>query len=167
MVQARAWHIFMLTFGLFLIYDLCFDLFSNDIHTYLLGKNIAGVVCSFFVLAWIWGVRNALQDKISVSLRQYNLLFRLFFVFVCVYLLSMEFYFLIYGVFPQSLTLLICHLLAILFLAGAMLLLSRDLVLAESNKRPIAEEYFRVFVLILIFPIGIWFIQKRINRLFL
>jgi len=56
------------------------------------------------------------------------------------------------------------HLLAMFCLFYLLYFVSKSLVLAETCKPASFNEYAGLFFLIWVFPIGVWFIQPRINR---
>jgi hypothetical protein len=67
---------------------------------------------------------------------------------------------LLFGVFfALSLFALVCGIYDINFV-------SKALAMAETGRPQVHSDYSGIFFLFLFFPIGVWFIQPRINRLY-
>jgi hypothetical protein len=58
------------------------------------------------------------------------------------------------------------HLACMVCLFYLLYFVSRNLVLAETGKPVSFYEYAGPFFLLWFFPIGVWFIQPKVNRLF-
>jgi hypothetical protein len=58
------------------------------------------------------------------------------------------------------------HFFAMFCLFYDLYFVSKNLVMVETGKRVTFYDYAGPFFLIWFFPIGIWFIQPRINRLY-
>ena len=58
------------------------------------------------------------------------------------------------------------HLLAMLCMFYNVYFVAKALVLAESAKRASFSDYALLFFLLWFFPIGIWMVQPRVNRLY-
>src|SRR5690606_3673630 len=54
---------------------------------------------------------------------------------------------------------------ALLTLFYCLSFLAKAIVQAERTNKITSAEYFSEFIMALMFPIGIWFLQPRINRL--
>jgi hypothetical protein len=83
-----------------------------------------------------------------------------------VFLMPVYFLFIVKGVFPES---IVFHLLQLVFLASYVychIYVSRLLKSVELGKRVQVADFFGDFILILFFPIGVWIIQPRVNKLF-
>lgn len=59
-----------------------------------------------------------------------------------------------------------CHFLSIFALFYLIYQLSYSLRCVELQRKPKFEEYLPEFVLFWVFPIGLWFLQPRINKIF-
>lgn len=67
---------------------------------------------------------------------------------------------------PLIALILLFHLFAMFCIFYGLYFVSKSLVLAETGKPASFYDYAGPFFLIWFFPIGIWFTQPRINRLF-
>ena len=57
------------------------------------------------------------------------------------------------------------HIVASLFIFSSIWTSAKAIVLAESHKKQKFDRYIGTFFLLWFFPIGIWFVQPRLNRL--
>ena len=57
------------------------------------------------------------------------------------------------------------HIVATLFLFSCMWTCAKSIVLAETQRKQNFNRYIGTFLLLWFFPIGIWFVQPRLNRL--
>lgn len=65
-----------------------------------------------------------------------------------------------------SIIIIPCHLLAIFAILYSFYVLAKLLKTAEKQRESDFEDFIAEFFFFWIFPIGIWFIQPRINKLF-
>jgi hypothetical protein len=66
---------------------------------------------------------------------------------------------------PQQ-AILPLHLLALISFLYLQIFVSKNLVSAETGKSASFSAYLGTSLLIWFWPIGVWFVQPRINRLF-
>ena len=59
------------------------------------------------------------------------------------------------------------HIIATLFLFSCLWTCAKTVVVAESQELLKADRYIGTFFMLWFFPIGIWFVQPRLNRLLL
>ncbi|AWW32016.1 hypothetical protein DN752_18790 [Echinicola strongylocentroti] len=142
--------------------------------------NLAGLligVITFYL--WIWSVilhlSKAMDTKKITASSTFSLALLVSFVFGILAL----FYFHTGGIMSKdfidqkdiveespSLTIILA---IILFISLSLLLISLNhlaylLVMAERNREPHKTEYFSEFIMALVFPIGLWFLQPRIQK---
>ena len=116
-------------------------------------------------LSWLWAVGSFLTTVVQPALR-FKTRFLVFSVsYSSVYAFGA-------GMIFQSLnTTLIAviiplHLFAMYCIFYCLTFVAKNLVKAETGKRVTFYDYAGPFFLLWFFPIGVWFIQPRINRLY-
>ena len=82
-------------------------------------------------------------------------------LFAGIYILIIDYY---YGTrIPKSVYPF--HIVASLFIFSSIWTSAKAIVLAETKKIQTFDRYIGTFFLLWFFPIGIWFVQPRLNRL--
>ena len=169
-VRAKHWQIFLLLIGPCLIAQLAL---ANSIATpmasvedfdrtaRILGAfTLAVMVC---LMGWFWSVGSLLTSVIPEQQRLPLLRLRLSLIYPAVYI---TYFFATLSVSsPPSALIIPFHLLAMFCMFYNLYFISKSLVLAETDKAAGFYEYSGPFFLIWFFPIGLWIIQPRINRL--
>jgi hypothetical protein len=156
---ARHWQLFLLMVGLSIIGDLFTTL---SVFT-LLSMGV--------YLAWLWALAINLQRVIPPAIKMKTLIFKIFCIVPIVYL-PWAFY----NIFNLPIedshiddlftTPVICaHLLTMVSVFYCMYFAAKTVRTAELQRKVIIDEYATVFLMIGFFPIGIWLLQPRVNRL--
>jgi len=169
-LRAKHWQIFLLLFGMFCVAGFVSFTEARALSAGSLG--IAGLL-SWVVLGlaqlsfavWLWSLGSFLTSIMHPALR---LSLRFFgFALVCA-----PVYLFVFNVFFQDLTPLMLvfvfplHLLAMFCLVYSLYFVSKSLVSAERGEPVSFSNYAGALFLIWFFPIGIWIVQPRVNRLY-
>ena len=171
-VRAPNWQIFLLVFGLYFGSSVGF-LFWNlpaahsekllDVPELLSGIIVALGVVPFFL--WFWAMGSFLNTAVSVEHRPRMR----FFGFALVYPL---FYFVLFFASfevasPMLWTVIFpLHMLAMVCMFYLLYFVSKSLALVELARSVSFYDYAGPFFLLWFFPIGIWIIQPRLNRIY-
>jgi hypothetical protein len=164
-VSAKHWQLFLIIFGEFALAGiLSIGPLSSD-HEGLVGFWLPAitlsVAMSIYAILWIWSYGSFLSSVTPEAIRLKLWFFRIAVISPFLYLpvsniepVSIWNWFL-----PFDLFCLFCALYAAFFVA-------RSLILAETGKHGTFTDCLLTFLLLWLWPIGIWFFQPRINRLF-
>jgi hypothetical protein len=171
-LRAKSWQIFLLLFGLMLIAQVTVIASFPDgrnspesIRNSLLLFGFMTALFMFCYLGWIWSVGSFLNSSVLAALRMRMGWFR----FAAIYPAA---YFFVFIAFFQAPNLdvfaiiLPLHLLAMFCMFYNLYFVSKNLVLAETGKQASFYNFAGPLFLIWFFPIGIWFVQPRINRIY-
>jgi hypothetical protein len=171
-VRAKHWQIFSMFLGMFVVTEAA--TFGSLVApakspeeatvTMLLTAALTALWMLCF-LSWLWAVGSFLTTVVQPALR-FRTRFLLFSViYSSVYAFGAGMIFqslnttLIGVVIPLRLFAMYCIFYCLVFVA-------KNLVMAESGKRATFYDYAGPFFLLWFFPIDVWFIQPRINRLY-
>jgi len=122
------------------------------------------VVFMLFFLGWFWSMGSFLTSIIAKPQRLPIRYFRLTLIYPAIYV---AFFFTTFSASkPPSALIIPFHLLAMFCMFYNLYFVSKSLVLAETGRAASFYDYAGPFFLTWFFPIGIWVIQPRINRLF-
>ncbi|MEM6299353.1 MAG: hypothetical protein AAF740_11760 [Bacteroidota bacterium] len=132
------------------------------------------IIPSITLLGWLWSVTVGLQNRQPETVRMKTLWFKVFFftplVTIALFILGMtygreladligsSFHIALVILFHSSLAFLGFSVIAIPYFVAQSLKIAEKESVSSFSK--FAKEYF----LILFFPIGIWFLQPRVNQ---
>ena len=181
-LKAKHWQIFILTFGLpFLIQIIVMPiaLTGNDPSIIM---NVFPIIMILFIggmLGWLWSVGIGLQDKIPDDLKMKTGAFKTFIIFPVVYLLlilifmssvaggAME-----NGTEPNdtligsmAAVIIPLHLFAMFCMFYSLYFVAKTFKTVELQREVTFSDYAGEFFMIWFFPIGIWIIQPKINKM--
>jgi hypothetical protein len=163
-LRAKHWQIFILVFVVYLVGQLALVgaiMFSK-------GGLLAGLVMTLSTLGlfvWFWSLGSYFNSIVRPELRMKSGFFR-------VALIYPPFYFVFFiasfessspGLFKLIIPL---HLFAMVCMFYLLYFVSKSLVLAETSKPALFYDYAGPFFLLWFFPIGIWIVQPKVNRLY-
>jgi hypothetical protein len=171
-LRARHWQIFLLFFGIGYVGGtaaLLFPLVTAQSPEELLKINfrfgVVTVLFMFCLVAWLWSMGSFLNSIVKPTLRlrlgffRFALLYPTLYIFMFLTLFGTTNLALLALIFPM-------HFFAMFCLFYDLYFVSKSLALAETCKLASFYDYGRSFFLLWFFPIGVWFIQPRINRLY-
>lgn len=163
-LRAKAWQVFVIVVGLYSSGEFC------SIATSVRGPGapwnyalmVLGVVCFDGVVVWLWLLGSCLAKLVPIDeQRVVRSLSIAGIIFICYSIISVF----VRGprevivIVVFALIALVCFLYMVDFAAASLLA-------AEGRKTPAFREYAKPFFLLLAFPLGIWFIQPRLNRVY-
>lgn len=171
-LKAKAWQVFLLLFGAMFVMQLAMSIAvaaSGDPKLIFRLMPLLMAVSMGMVLVWLWTLGTRLYEYAPESLRvkPTKLKFGLIYSFIYMLVFLTIFSGTAGAKEPQAMALITpFHLLAMFFMFYSNYFISKHLVMAEE-KRPVTfNDFAGPFFLVWFFPIGIWFIQPRINKLY-
>jgi hypothetical protein len=169
-LRAKSWQVFALVIGVGIVGQLVAVISliqsmesPNELLEVPVGFGIVTVLMMYCLLGWYWTIGTFLSLRVPPALRLKSGFFRFALVYPAIYVLFFIWVFktlnpvLLLAIFPL-------HFFAMLCMFYLLYFVSKSLVLAETCKPASFNDYAGPFFLIWFFPIGIWFIQPRINR---
>lgn len=191
-LKAKHWHLFGIFIILFIIskmyYSYIFnfnefglvDYKPNAFSNYKNLLIIVRVFSTFVFMLWIWsicvGLNNLLPNLNRLYLNQFKTIFyfyNIYFIYDLITsniifssLLSSKINFLEEIQRFTSFSNIFLDLLSLFSLIYFVYFSAKTIQTIELNKELKFKEFSRVFFLILFLPVGIWFIQPRINKIY-
>lgn len=134
-----------------------------------LGPNgfvLLGVMLLYFLcyLAWFGSMGLFFRSIVSSGLRMETQFFRFALVYPVLYVPI--FFFLVIPDRVPVWIVLPLHLACMVCIFYLLYFVSKNLVLAETGKQASFCEYAGPFFLLWFFPIGVWIVQPKVNRLY-
>jgi hypothetical protein len=167
-LRAEHWQIFLLLFAAPTIAE--FFVIPTTIRSWHdLGPNgffFLGVMVLYLLcfLAWFGSMGLFLRSIVSPELRMEAKFFRFALVYPVVYVPI--FFFLVIPDKVPVWVFLPLHLACMACIFYLLYFVSKNLVLAETGKQASFYEYAGPFFLLWFFPIGVWIVQPKVNRLY-
>lgn len=186
-LKAKHWQLFLLTFGVLIAYQLFlfFTVVTNlgpegePATSSLIGPfKIYPIIILIYLavfFGWMWNVTNTHQGKIKAEIRKdlkwFNRLIYvpiIFFMTIMLYMTYLINQMLNSDTLPDYsfvVPLVILQFIAVIFSFYCIYVAARNFKLAETQRDVTIGDFIGEFVLIWFFPIGIWFLQPKVNDL--
>jgi len=171
-LRAKHWQIFILVFGVYFVSQMALVgsilVSPHSQEVFSKGGLLAGLVMTLSTLGlfvWFWSLGSYFNSIVQRELRMKSGFFR-------VALIYPPFYFVFFIATFQSSSpglfglIIPLHLFAMVCMFYLLYFVSKSLVLAETSKPALFYDYAGPFFLLWFFPIGIWIVQPKVNRLY-
>ena len=166
-LQIRAYDTFQIT-----VHDTFAS--NRDISVIIWPTTIAILIYIFLFFGWLYAVGTNLYNKLPKSVPMSVKRFKLFLVIAVIYLLFLnplngyiasEKVVIGMGASNVAAAIVPVHLFSMFCMFYCLYFISKELKAVEWQRPVTFSVYTGEFFLIWFFPIGIWFIQPRINKL--
>lgn len=161
-LRAKHWQVFLVLFALPTVAQFATMSATNPPYWFVAVM----ILCVVGSVSWFWSMgaffSSILPSTMRVSLG--------FFHFALVYPVIYVPFFLWFalGATPISvLAILPLHLFAMFCMFYDLYFVSRIFVMAETGRKASFSDYIGPLMLLWFYPVGIWIIQPRVNRLYL
>jgi hypothetical protein len=174
-LRVKHWQIFLLLFGISSLGNVAiiFSILRTSQSSRILwdsGYLIFAVLTLLFMfcfLGWLWSMGSFLDSIVQPELRLELKIFRVAVIYPMCYLPVFIVLFQSLSVMPLLFVVIFpLHFLAMSCIFYLLYFVSKSLVMTETNKAATFYDYAGSFFLLWFFPIGVWFTQPRINRLY-
>ncbi|MFB6341172.1 hypothetical protein ACE1ET_05600 [Saccharicrinis sp. FJH62] len=188
-LKAKHWQIFLLTFGIPFVMQIVMmitmmsEIISNpqappaDFIEHMRFIPIIMFVFAAIFYAWIWSVATGLQNKLPEGVTMKVNRFKVFFFIPMVYLLLLILAISIFfgdltametepdpvKILTLVLSLLPFHFFAIFCILYIQYFAAKTIKTIEYQREVSFGDFIGEFFLIWFYPIGIWFLQPKIN----
>lgn len=163
-LRAKHWQLFLFLFGTFCVMGAAMTMIEGSGPIKVFSWAVVGIG-EFSFLSWLWCLGSFLRSIVHPGLK----LNAGFFLFSLIY--PPLYVFTIMAFFPNELPLpfaviIPLHLLTMFCILYNLYFVSKSLALAERGGSVSFYNYLGSFFLIWFFPIGVWIVQPRVNRLY-
>lgn len=159
---AKHWQVFLLLVGS-MVGGALLQPASPDPF---LGMVVGTLLFMGVWMLWLWSIAAGANEKLDVSLRKSTRLMVVGVGFAAFYLAVSPFIWPDLKGNPGIPSLMVpMHLLAMVGIFYALLFTANRLVTLERRQKVSFFDYSGPFFLIWFFPLGVWFVQPRVNRL--
>jgi len=171
-LRAKHWQIFLLLFGIgyvggaaAMLIPLAYARSPEDLLRVNLPFGVVMVLSMFCLVAWLWSMGSFLNSIGQPALRLRLGFFRFALLYPAIYIIV---FLVLFGTTKPALIAVIfpLHFFAMFCLFFDLYFVSKSLALIQTGKPVSFPDYAGSFFLLWFFPVGVWFIQPRINRLY-
>ncbi len=172
LLHIKHWQLFLLTVGVPMLMQIVLVIlaiagFGSEVMMIILMLIVA-VYCPAIFFGWMYTtvthLNHRLPDTVAMNLKRFEFFFFTPFVYVLVLsisLMSMQ------EVPPVAFLLIVpAHLFCMFCMFYCLYFFAKSLKAVELQRDVTSSDYLDIFFLIWFFPIGLWMIQPRINRIF-
>lgn len=162
-LNAKGWQLFLVLFGSMLVGPLVTSALPDPI----LGMAVTSLIFMALYVGWLWAIATTANQKLDSSLKKSTKWMGLGLLYAAVYLV-------VALMFLPSTTgpgqgmpgfIIPMHLLAMFAMFYALVFTAKRFVTLERKQEVTFFEYSGPFFLLWFFPIGVWFIQPRVNKM--
>jgi len=178
LLQAKHWQLFMLTIGVPIILEIILIPFIIIGNNHMVILKIMPIMFIFFVgglFGWFWAIAIHLQEKLPDDLKLKVNRFKTFLLIPIIYF-AIFFVFLDFimrgaiengtGPDPAVFALIIpFHLFAMFCIFYCLYFVSKIFKTVELQRKVTFSDFASEFFMIWFFPVGIWIIQPKINKM--
>ncbi|MBA7510738.1 hypothetical protein ES705_02725 [subsurface metagenome] len=174
LLKMKAWQIFLILVGVPYVLPIIMMSVAKISSVYFNAAIIILFVGLY--VGWLWTLGVNLNKKVHDNFKLksgffksamvYNLIYALFFAILFVQSFS---YIRTLNSEPSLNRLGVIapfHIIAMICMFYGLTFVARALVTAEKQTKVKADDYIGVFFMLWFFPIGIWWVQPRVNKLF-
>ena len=171
-LRAKHWQIFIAVFGVYFVGQMVLVgsilVSPRPLEIFSKGGLIGGLVMTLSTLGlfvWFWSLGSFFNSVVQPELKMRSGFFRFALIYPPIYFV---FFIATFQSFNPKLLALIfpLHVFAMICMFYLLYFVSKSLVLAETSKPASFYDYAGPFFLLWFFPVGIWIVQPRVNRLY-
>ncbi|GAB3010902.1 hypothetical protein [Bowmanella dokdonensis] len=165
-LKAKHWQLFIVLVGtMFAAQGLMISSAMSGGPLSALALVIPTLLMGILFFGWLWAVSSACSKALPPELKSSPIPMQAGLVYALVYLVFGGFFFFGAGKQPPGYV-IVMHLLAMAAIFYALGFTAKQLVKLEQGQDVSFFSYSGPFFLFWFFPIGIWFIQPKVNQLF-
>lgn len=181
-LKAKHWQIFMITFGLPIILEIIAMPFMIIGNNPMVIMKIMPIMMIFFIggfFGWFWAIAIGLQNKVPTGVKMKVKKFKVFFFIPLIYIILifgfMGFAFggilengqqssggMIGGLVGIIVPL---HLFSMFCIFYCLYFVSKTFKTVELQREVTFSDFAGEFFMIWFFPIGVWIVQPKINKM--
>lgn len=181
-LKAKHWQLFLLTFGIPLIFQfvmmgtMMVNIGKGNIpdpsfmFNYMAFFPILMILFMGVLFGWFWSIAIGLQSKVPEGVKMKVNKFKIFFFTPFVYLLFIIVLFTtsMNGILPNPAIFLIIvplHLFSMFCMFYNLYFVAKTFKTVELQRETSFSDFAGEFFLIWFYPIGIWIVQPKINKM--
>ena len=162
-LNAKGWQLFLVLFGSMAAAPFVVSALAKPV----IGIAVTSLIFMVLYMGWLWAIATAANHQLNPALKKSTKWMGLGLVYAAVYLIGALW------LLPDTTEpgqgvpgfVIPMHLLAMFAMFYALVFTAKRLVTLERQQEVSFFEYSGPFFLLWFFPIGIWFIQPKVNKM--
>ena len=177
-LHLKHWQIFVLMIGIPFVLEIVgmatvFVTTKFDVFLYIISLVI--ILSGGIFFGWFWILGTSLHAKLPETVKMNLNTFKIFLLIPAIYIGLFSIIGILYngadpegakGVFELLPVILPLHFFSIFCIFYCLYFISKELKAVEWQRPVTFGDYAGEFFLIWFFPIGVWFIQPKVNKMF-
>jgi len=131
----------------------------------VLAIELLEIIPVMVFLSWLWFVGSFLRSAVLPSLRPSETFFRVAIIYPLVFVLAAAAFIVTKSSWPLA-AMMPTGIFAFFCIFYDVNFVTKTLFLAETGEPPMMGDSSLTFLQVFFFPVGAWFIQPRVNRLY-
>lgn len=181
-LKAKHWQLFLLTFGIplifqFVIMGTMFANFGTDnipdpelMFSYMKFFPVMMIIFMGVLFGWLWSVAVGLQRTIPTDVKLKINQFKIFMLIPVAYILFFLGLFMnsfnSVGLNPGIFVVIVpLHLFSMFCIFYCLYFVAKTFKTAELQKKVVFSDFAGEFFMIWFYPVGIWILQPKINKM--
>jgi hypothetical protein len=177
-LRLKHWQVFSLTWGIPFFTAIIGDFIVFQTKDFRIIFEFFPFIFMFFIIGfmgWMWSAGTNLYEKLPGAVKMNIRLFKTFVIIPSVYMLIVALY-ILGGVLKLNVgemsplivlaLILPLHLFSMFCMFYNLYFVAKTLKAVQLQRPVKFEDYAGEFFMIWFFPIGVWIIQPRINKIF-
>ena len=162
-LKIKHWQLFILLVGtMFLVQFITLESFKSGEQPNIIPLMGLTLFMMLIYMSWLWAIASACYEALPEHLAQSPKIMKIGIIYTVIYTVVISLLF--HGNDIHSFV-LIPHLLAMAAIFYALGFTAKQLIKLEQQKEVTFVDYSGPFFLFWFFPIGVWFIQPKVNKL--
>lgn len=164
-IKAKHWQVFIVLVGtMFLFQLLMFSAVMNGRAPNFQALTVLTLFMAILFFGWLWSISIACYKALPPNLATSPMPMKICLIYALIYLAVSGTLFFGQGR-PLHGYVFVMHLLAMAAIFYSLGFTAKQLTKLEQRKEVAFPSYVGSFVNLWFFPIGVWFIQPKVNRL--
>ena len=181
-LKAKHWQLFLMIIGIPIIMQIVimgtvfFHLISGTepdpffMHNYLFLFPFLMILVLGVLFGWLWSVAIGLQNKLPEGIKMKVKKFKIFFFTPLIYILFFLSFFIALNIGFKSITTIMgiiipLHLFSMFCIFYILYFVAKTFKTVELQREVSFSDFAGEFFMIWFYPIGIWIVQPKINKM--
>jgi len=164
-LKAKHWQLFIVLIGaMFMAQALMASSIINEGMPNVVSFVVPMMLLSIVYFGWFWAISSACYKVLPKELASSPRPMQIALIYAFAYIVLSGIFFFGKGAKPPGYV-VVMHLLAMVSIFYSLGFTAKQLTKLEQNKNVTFFSYSGPFFLMWFFPIGVWFIQPKVNQL--
>jgi hypothetical protein len=177
LLTIKHWQLFMLLLGIPLVFEFSMVglvILNKNLKVIFIGLPIMMIICIGFFFSWFYALGTNLHRRLPENAKMNLTVFKIFLFVPAAYFL---FLLIVISILNQTnftatpnliifVIVFFMHLASMFCIFYCLYFIAKAFKSVESQKPVSFGDYIGEFLLFWLYPVGIWILQPRINKLF-